>query len=78
MTLALKQSELTTRMNHYLLSNPQVWGKIPPESVIIPVDAIDRDYFRHSMKLLEEAVKEKKQVMMGVVTNDTWVFGHFA
>ena len=61
--LIRKNIELSTEFGKFILDNPELGEKIPPEAVIIFIDGSDRELTRYNLFLAEKAEKEGRPMV---------------
>ena len=71
-----KQNQLLESVNSFLLSNPKFHTLIPPKSIIIPVDTKDPAYFKLSLDLYSQTIRQgKKNILLALLLQDgNWDF----
>ena len=61
--LVRKNIELATEFGKFMLDNPELAGKISPESVIIFIDESDPELTRYNRSLEEKAKRERRPIV---------------
>jgi len=61
--LIKKNIELSTEFGKFLLDNPAVGERIPPEAVIVFIDETDLALSKYNLALAEKAVKEGRPIV---------------
>lgn len=61
--LIKKNIELSAEFGKYLLDNPDIAAKIPPEAAIVFLDETDPELTEYNLALSKEALKQGKPVV---------------
>lgn len=58
-----KNIELSTEFGKYIMDNPELGEKIPPEAVIVFIDQSDPELTKYNLTLAEQAEKENRPIV---------------
>lgn len=61
--LVKRNIELSTEFGKFILDNPQLGEKIPPEAVIIFIDESNPELTKYNLSLAEKAEKEGRPLV---------------